>query len=153
MSDTPSLTPRDAEFLKTEYQEAAKAYALGVQVGQAIMGSYLVGTGVLATIFAVTIGQLKEYPGIARLAVLIIPIVGIVGSIVILAMTFGYENHLENCRKRCAKLEEQFGGKLFTEIGQTPVNIDAVHALRIICGLFLALWVAVLVISLLWAVG
>jgi hypothetical protein len=154
MSDAPSLPPKDADFLITEYQEAAKAYALGVQVGQAIMGSYLVGTGVLATFLGVVIGQLKEHlanAGVAFIVMLIALIVGLVGifaSRTILSMLPRYGTHLESCRKRCAEIETHFGGKLFSLIGQIsdePAKLDAIRALQRICRIFIIFWIAVLV--------
>jgi hypothetical protein len=97
MSDHLSLPPIDgnlrAEFLKTEYQEAAKAYALGVQVGQAIMGSYLVGTGILATFLGVAIGQLKPQFAIALLPIVfIVGSIGIIGSIAIIKTRPVFDN-------------------------------------------------------------
>jgi hypothetical protein len=140
------------KFLKTEYQEAAKAFSLGVQVGQSVLYSYLFGTTVLVTLFGATGSLIKEQVIFARLVLPVIPIFGIVASILAIILLRYYDGHLDGCRDRCVELERQFDGRTFTNIKRTSdaaksfrlfwikVKFNGVFGFQLISSFFVLMW-------------
>jgi hypothetical protein len=138
------------EFLHREYQEAAKAYARGVQTGLDLFRQYLLGTGVLGALFGAAVGMLKDQFGVGRYVVLIVPTVGIIASVVFILILKQYKRQLNNSRQRCEEIEALFGGKLFSGIAKisNSTRLDTVLAVQIVCGVFIALWTIILFVSL-----
>ena len=138
------------EFVRTEYQESAKAFALGVQFGQDLLRSYLFGTAVLVTFLGAAVSLLKERILLAEYAVFAIPIVGIAASFLGIFLLRHYDKHLQGCCDRCVEIESQFDGKIFTGIKRISdaAIFNGVRGFQIICVLFVLMWISFLFVAL-----
>ncbi|NPV20715.1 hypothetical protein [Bradyrhizobium aeschynomenes] len=136
------------EFLKTEYQEASKAYSLGVQVGQDVLKAYLSGTTVLVALFGGAAGLIKEKVLFAQYAIFAIPMVGIVASFLAIILLDHYNKHLDGCCNRCVEIEREFGGRIFTNIQRvsSAAKFDGVKGFKVISALFMLMWAYFLLI-------
>lgn len=151
MNDTAD--PIDAsvrcDFLKTEYQEAAKAYSLGVQAGQDLMRQFLSGNVFLATLFGAVAGVTQNYGLKIRWPIVIIPVFAILASVTMISTVPHYRNLLNACRRRCCEIERMFGGSLYTGITAVSdgARFGAVFGLSVICVTFTLFWIAMLLIA------
>ncbi len=138
------------KFLLTEYDQAAKAYFAGVLAGQDFFRQYLYGNGVLGVFFGAAAGLLKDHATVAKAALVSIPIVAIISSLVLLRAMSLYDRHLDNCQNRCSEIEAEFGGKIFTRIGDIgkATSMGATTGLRLICCVFTLFWIGMFVVSL-----
>lgn len=113
MSDTPQ--DRSVDFLVVEYGKAIETYALGVNLGMTYVRVFLVAQGILFALFAAALRvPLSSYWG--EVIVLVVAAVGIFSSLTLRQFTRYYRQHLENCARRSAEIEAEFGGKLFSSL-------------------------------------
>lgn len=112
----PDKTDATEHYLLAEYHEAANAYFKGVDIGFTTVKSYITING----LFAALIGALSDPKGPLPAAmsemVKVIPWFALVASFALLMGLPHYFKHLGNCSLRCAEIEAEFGGRLFTKL-------------------------------------
>lgn len=107
----------DDAFLPIEYKEAANAYFKGVDIGYTGLRSYIT-----INVFFITLMGLLSDPRAQTFIAAgpigkVIPYFALGISVTFMVIVPHYFRHLENCRKRCAELEEKKHGQLFTRLG------------------------------------
>jgi hypothetical protein len=138
------------EFLQKEYQEAAKAFALGVQAGQDLVRQYLFGNALLAAFFGAAAGFSDKQPSAAEWALVVIPTIGIVASGIVLLVLPHYRRLLNVCRDRCSEIEIRFGGRLFTRIGEISktTHFGAIFGVGIMLCIMMIFWIAMFLVAI-----
>ncbi len=131
-----------------EYREAANAYFKGVDIGYTTIKGYVALNGLFVAVLG-AFGDVKNSAfNFASDLLSLVPIFALVASAALLFMLPRYFSHLENCRSRCAELEELFGGRLFIRLGEissgksNASTLAALLAVALAVGLF---WVYFLV--------
>jgi hypothetical protein len=153
--NTPGVEPPTAigesqkhDFLRIEYQESAKAYALGVQAGQDFMRQFLYGNGLLAAFFGATISfsSRVDHPAI-KWVLIATPILAILASAILLFTMPHWLRLLHSCLQRCVEIERSFDGKLFTDIARISKEgryTGATLGLIFIYAIFVIFWLVML---------
>jgi hypothetical protein len=106
-----------ADFLLSEYREAANAYFKGVDIGWTGIRFYITINAFFATVIGIFAGR-QEQPIIAAVDIIrLSPVVALGLSGAFILILPHYFEHLENCRRRCEEIETECGGQLFTRLG------------------------------------
>jgi hypothetical protein len=111
-----------------EYQEAAKSYANGVEVGFSTSKNLLVLNSVFAAIYQTNVGSENSDSHIIYLQNNV-PYLGMLLAVFLALCIRPYYRHLNNCLARCVELESQFGGQLFSrnqKIGRRKINTETI---------------------------
>lgn len=143
MEESEKTARRDG-FAYVEYKEACSAYFHGVEIGFTVVKHY----ATLNTLLIVLLGALATVdqknpilPSPVEVA-RFVPWIAIVISGLLAFAVPHYWRHLDNCSRRCAQIEGEYGGKLFERIVETSES-----------GRFGSgggLWVMIFCVSLLW---
>lgn len=130
------------QFILTEYHESANAYFKGVE----LMFNTTKGFVTINGLFAALIGALSSKDVAISGAADMIRMVPWLAIITSLGMFFAVPhafNHLENCRARCQSIEEELGGRMFTNlgfIGNVGAKYNAQMAIQTIIGVIVLFW-------------
>jgi hypothetical protein len=116
------------ESVLVEYQEAAKSYANGVDIGFTSCKNLLVINSVFAAIYQTSASGVSPESSLAYLQNNV-PYLGMLLAVFLALCVKPYFRHLNNCLLRCSELEAKFDGKLFTRnlsIGNRRVNTSSI---------------------------
>lgn len=138
---------QDKDFLLVEYQEAAKSYANGVDIGFSSAKHFIVINGIFIALFN-TPEKIIESSLTMQNFLMLTPGFGVFIAIILFLFTNHYFNHLNNCLDRCVSIEERFGGNLFSGNSDiTKKKINTHFILKTIALLFGVLWIYVWYVS------
>ena len=116
------------DFLMIEYQESAKSYSNGVDIGFSMTKYFLAANGVLITMQQAPL-ELVSSSETAQYLQNIAPLFGVLAGLILACFINLYFNHLGNCLTRCCQIEQNFGGRLFrgnSEVGESKINTKLV---------------------------
>jgi len=146
----------DKEFQLLEYTVASTAYHNGVTIGYTVIRNYI---ALNAVFFAgISIGYNPSTTSVAEVSnyVKIIPVVGVICAFIFLCIFPYYKEHLDNCQNRCADIEKNYGGKLFTRMAAIETRgeniLDARRGFNTILIVVLSVWLLTAMQLKVWTV-
>jgi hypothetical protein len=144
------------EFKLVEYKETAAAYFKGVEIGISFIKLYLLINGALLGAMAFSnssspgiandlgVGAYLNQIGLTHIT----PWVGLLFSILLFGIVPFYRNQLNGCSSRCAEIERELEGKLFSKIqsvsSENQQYVSAVGAIYWFAILGGGLWIFIL---------
>ena len=131
------------QYVLAEYHEAANAYFKGVDIGYTAVKSYITANGLFAALLGALSDPKGPLPSTLTELVRIVPWFALVISFALFVALPHYFRHLNNCSMRCAELEHQFEGKLFTRlngISSSKTSFNSGLGLLLIIGTIASFW-------------
>jgi len=100
------------QFEHLEYRAAVDTYMHGVNIGYTVIRNFVA----LQAVFFAATGLGKNSTEISPGFVKAIPIFAIISGIILGVAFLYYKKHLDNCQDRCAEIEANNSGLLFTRM-------------------------------------
>lgn len=149
MTGAEDIEKRKTDFLLVEYKEAANAYFQGTNIGWTGLRFYVTLNVFIATAIIFLAKEQQPADAISLLKFssafsFLFSVIGIMLAVAMYRILPHYSRHLNNCRQRAEKIEQELGGKLFTEMGGIETRgYNATNVVNLITACPTLIWTGV----------
>lgn len=130
------------DFFLVEYQIASEQYRNGVELGMSVIKALITLNGLLlAAVAAVTQAEIQLL-GAHYIVYISVTFGFIISTFTAIILPY-YFQKLAACEARCIQIENDFGGKLFTDMAGTKNPRKVYYGLLLVCIFFATIWLVV----------